>query len=88
MVLGPTEDGGSYLIAMREPHDVFTGIETSTPHVLVNTCEKAAAAGLRVHRLPTSFDVDDLDDLVRLRALITDAGNATRMPATAAFLRW
>lgn len=87
VVLGPTQDGGYYLIAMRAPHDVFTGIETSTPHVLTDTCRKAAAAGLRVHLLPTSFDVDDLDDLVRLRALITDAGNASRMPATAALLR-
>ena len=87
VVLGPTEDGGYYLIAMRAPHDVFTGIETGTAHVLADTCRKAEAAGLRVHRLPASFDIDEHDDLLRLRALIADAGTASRIPATAALLR-
>ena len=87
VVLGPTADGGYYLIAMRAPHDVFTGIETSTPHVLTDTRRKAAESGLRVHLLPTSFDVDDEPDLLRLRALLADGGEALRIPATAALLK-
>ena len=87
MVLGPTEDGGYYLVAMRTPHDVFTGVETSTAHVLADTCQKAAAAGLHVHRLPVSFDIDNERDLSRLRALLADGSAAPRLPATAALLR-
>ncbi|MFI5395244.1 MAG: TIGR04282 family arsenosugar biosynthesis glycosyltransferase [Candidatus Binatia bacterium] len=87
VVLGPTADGGYYLIAMREPHDIFTGIEMSTPRVLAETLATAAAARLRVHLVPPTFDVDDADDLARLRELLAADGCKPQLPHTAALLK-
>jgi uncharacterized protein len=70
VVLGPAEDGGYYLIAMREAHDVFSGIPMSTPDVLHMTIEKARSQGLSVHLLEPLFDVDELPELVRLAHLL------------------
>ncbi len=86
VVLGPSADGGYYLIAMRALHDLFSGIAMSTSGVLAATLRKAAADGLRVHLLPESFDVDDESDLVRLRRLLANKEIARRLPATAALL--
>src|ERR1700687_4722028 len=41
VVLGPSDDGGYYLIAMKAAHDVFTGIAMSTPRVFAATVAKA-----------------------------------------------
>lgn len=87
VVLGPSTDGGYYLVAMRVPHDVFTGIKMSTASVLAETVHKADTAGLRVHLLPQSFDVDEADDLVRLRRLLAGDGCDERLPHTAAMLK-
>lgn len=87
VVLGPSADGGYYLVAMRAPHDVFTGIVMSTPHVLAQTRAKIAAAGLRVHLLPSSFDIDEAGDLDRLRVELADAELARRLPATRDWLQ-
>ncbi len=81
VVLGPAEDGGYYLLAMRAPHDVFTGIPMSTSVVLQMTIAAAERQKLRVHLLETLFDVDELADLQRLaRLLIQDQ---TLAPTTA-----
>lgn len=87
VALGPSLDGGYYLIGMRSPHDVFSGIKMGTPGVFAATRHKAEAAGLRVHVLPETFDVDEAPDLERLRERLRDADAAARLPATAACLR-
>jgi uncharacterized protein len=87
LVLGPSRDGGYYLIAMRTPCDVFSGIEMSTAHVLSETIAKAAAARITVHLLPESFDVDEPADVERLWDVLTREGMGDRLPATAALLR-
>lgn len=84
VVLGPTEDGGYYLAAMRAPHDIFSGIAMSTTRVLGETLRKAAADGLRVHLLPRSFDIDAGRDLVQLQTVLK--GRSVRLPQTAAVL--
>ena len=86
LVLGPTDDGGYYLIAMREPHDVFTGIAMSTDCVLAETLRKAEASALRVHLLPRSFDIDEGRDLVQLRTFLQRDGCDVQLPHTAAVL--
>ncbi|HUI28214.1 MAG TPA: TIGR04282 family arsenosugar biosynthesis glycosyltransferase [Candidatus Kryptonia bacterium] len=86
VVLGPSNDGGYYLIAMRQPHDVFSGVAMSTPEVLIDTQRAAARHGLRVHLLPPTFDVDTVDDLERLQRLLT-TDVAAQLPATATLLR-
>lgn len=71
VVLGPTEDGGYYLIGLREPHpELFEAIRWSTPEVMPETLRRAEARGLRVGLLPTWYDVDTPGDLERLRAAL------------------
>lgn len=68
VVLGPTEDGGYYLIGSRAAHaGLFENVPWSTPAVLGRTLERAQQLGLRVACLPTWFDVDTGTDLERLR---------------------
>ncbi|MGH7326025.1 MAG: TIGR04282 family arsenosugar biosynthesis glycosyltransferase [Candidatus Rokuibacteriota bacterium] len=86
VVLGPTEDGGYYLIGVRAARaELFQEMEWSTPRVLEETLRRAATAGLRLACLPPWFDVDTPDDLVRLRdVLVRQRGHAPLH--TAAFL--
>ena len=59
VVLGPATDGGYWLLGLRAPQpELFTGIDWSTPQVLAQTLQRAAAAGLRVARLRELSDVD------------------------------
>ena len=69
VVLGPTEDGGYYLIGLRTARPtLFDDMPWSTPAVLGRILERAQRTGLRVACLPTWFDVDTGPDLERLRA--------------------
>lgn len=73
LVLGPSLDGGYYLIGLRESRPgLFEGVEWSSPRVLEQTL--ARAAGLSVHRLPLLRDLDRIEDLraewPRLRPLL------------------
>lgn len=77
VVLGPTDDGGYYLIGGRALHrELFDGIPWSTPDVLEETLRRAAAAGLQTIQLPAWFDVDTPEDLARLRASLASPGGA------------
>ena len=65
VVLGPSRDGGYYLMALREPHPgLFAGIEWSTGSVLAETVTRAQELGLRVTLLDVEVDVDTAGDLV------------------------
>jgi uncharacterized protein len=67
VVLGPTDDGGYYLIGLKKPHrSLFEGVDWSTDRVLDQTIERAEKIKLRVHFLPTWYDVDDHGTLQRL----------------------
>ena len=69
LVLGPSEDGGYYLVGVkRHQPDVFTGITWSTSNVLSQTLSKASNLGLRVALLPEWYDIDTWEDFVRLEA--------------------
>jgi len=85
VVLGPSTDGGYYLIGMRQPHDVFSRIDMGTSGVLAATHARATALGLRVHRLPETFDVDEEADLDRLRRDVAGSPGLA-LPATARVL--
>jgi len=84
VALGPAEDGGYYMIAMRRPHDVFRDIPMSTSAVLRMTIELAHRQGLEVKLQETLFDIDELPDLARLAQLLR--ANASLAPATATHL--
>lgn len=69
LVLGPTEDGGYYLIGLRVPRShLFDGIRWSTPTVLADTIARARASGVEPDLLPPWYDVDDHRSLDRLRS--------------------
>jgi rSAM/selenodomain-associated transferase 1 len=64
VAIGPSEDGGYYLLALRQPRaELFAGIGWSTPSVAADTRARAAAAGLLVHELAVLRDVDTIDDV-------------------------
>ena len=74
VVVGPSEDGGYYLIGLREPHrEIFEGMPWSTPQVLPETARRAQAKGLGLAMLPPWFDVDVAGDLERLQESLADA---------------
>ena len=94
IVLGPAEDGGYYLIGLRQAHvRLFDEIAWSTPRVLAQTVERAREIGLEPLMLPMWYDVDDVAALQRLNAELlgeggrSDRADAYRAPHTAAFLR-
>lgn len=71
VVLGPTEDGGYYLIGWkRRWPELVTDVQMSTEEVLADTLRIADERGARVALAPTWYDIDHPDDLERLRASI------------------
>ncbi len=69
IVLGPSHDGGYYLIGLKRAHAApFEKITWSTGSVLAETMEQCREAGLKVHLLPTWYDVDDAATLAILEA--------------------
>jgi uncharacterized protein len=78
LVLGPAEDGGYYLIGLRQRAPaLFDGVTWSTERTRAQTLEGAARLGITAQLLPTWYDVDTPDDLVRLEhALARDQGQA------------
>jgi uncharacterized protein len=67
VVLGPSDDGGYYLVGVKNPHRrLFEQIDWSTERVLNQTMQRATEIGLEVKLLPTGYDVDDDANLRRL----------------------
>lgn len=70
VVVGPAEDGGYYLLAMRSEcvsAALFDAIEWSSEQVLAQTLERCRKQSLGVSLLDVERDVDTADDLRRLR---------------------
>lgn len=68
-VLGPTEDGGYYLIGVSRPAwALVEGIPWSTTGVARATRERAAAASISLAELEPWYDVDDAETLRRALA--------------------
>lgn len=78
VVLGPSDDGGYYLIGLKKLHrELFERIEWSTERVFEQTVQRAGEIGLNVNLLPVGYDVDDAVSLQRLRQelLSKETGN-------------
>ena len=88
VVLGPSDDGGYYLIGVKKPHrHLFEQIDWSTERVLNQTMQRATEIGIKVKLLPTGYDVDDDASLRRLcNELLTDTTSADIAPHTREFL--
>jgi rSAM/selenodomain-associated transferase 1 len=64
VVLGPAEDGGYYLLGLKEPTpEIFSDIRWSTNLVLSQTLERLREIGLRFKLLKTLRDIDTASDL-------------------------
>jgi hypothetical protein len=89
VVLGPSDDGGYYLIGLKEPHrELFERINWSTERVLDQTKQRAREIRLEVQLLPSGYDVDDAASLRRLRSeLMTNTLPANIAPQTRKFLK-
>jgi glycosyltransferase A (GT-A) superfamily protein (DUF2064 family) len=67
VVLGPADDGGYYLIGMRQVYaDLFEGMAWGSKTVLADTLRAADRLGIAAHLMPRAYDVDTIDDLLRL----------------------
>ena len=68
VVLGPSEDGGYYLLAMNQHHpEIFEDIPWSTPEVLPLTLKKLKQNQTAIHLLPVWQDVDTVEDYRRFQ---------------------
>jgi rSAM/selenodomain-associated transferase 1 len=68
-VIGPSTDGGYYLLGLKHAHArLFEDVAWSTERVARQTLERAAEIGLSVHVLPAWYDVDDWTSLKTLHA--------------------
>jgi rSAM/selenodomain-associated transferase 1 len=88
VILGPSEDGGYYLIGLKRMHaSLFQEIEWSTEKVFDQTMRRAKELGLDVQTLPVGLDVDDSATLKTLcdRLLLADECENVA-PHTKAFL--
>jgi len=66
LVLGPSDDGGYYLLATARPRpQLFEGVVWGSASVLATTLQKAEALNLRVRQLARLPDIDTLDDVHR-----------------------
>lgn len=68
VVLGPSLDGGYYLLGMRTFYPfLFDGIKWSSDEVLPSTLNILSREKIRYNLLPLLRDVDTIDDLYALR---------------------
>lgn len=73
VVLGPSEDGGYYLIGLRrQVDDLFRDIAWSTPAVFEQTVARLRAAGPTYAVLSRWYDVDTPADLHRLQTELAE----------------
>jgi len=85
LVVGPTADGGYYLVGATRPHrGLFDDGGIGTRTALRALLARARALELRVALTEQWYDVDDGDDLARLAAELRRA--PSRAPRTAAWL--
>lgn len=83
VVIGPTRDGGYYLIGMKQPQPhLLRKVQMSTPRVLADTLALAESTGLTVSLLPAWYDVDTIDDLYQLNEEITRLSRKESAAAT------
>jgi len=90
-VLGPADDGGYYLLGLKQAHaHMFADIAWSTGVVAAQTIARAGEIGLELVTLPVWYDVDDAAALQRLVAELASppaASTPFAAPATRACLQ-
>jgi len=70
LVLGPSVDGGYYLIGLKKVYpELFSEIKWGSSAVTSETVARADALKLKIGLLPELRDLDDLDDLEHFEKL-------------------
>ena len=86
MVVGPTYDGGYYLVGAKASHPtLFRGDGMGTSSALERLLSRARVLELSVGSADPCYDIDVADDLIRLAAELQRA--PTRAPQTALWLK-
>jgi uncharacterized protein len=86
VVVGPTHDGGYYLVGAKASHPtLFAGDAMGTSSALERLLARARALELSVGFADRFYDIDTADDLSRLAAELRLA--PARAPRTAAWLK-
>jgi uncharacterized protein len=85
LVVGPTHDGGYYLVGAKASHPtLFTGDGMGTSSALERLLSRARVLELCVGFADPFYDIDVVDDLIRLAAELQRA--PARAPRTAVWL--
>jgi rSAM/selenodomain-associated transferase 1 len=63
IILGPSFDGGYYLIGMKKSYNIFSNIEWSTSLVLTKTLELIKNKNLSFSLLEKKHDIDTIQEL-------------------------
>ena len=73
-MVGPAEDGGWWVLALRRPSyaEALRGVPMSTEHTARDTEAALSAAGCTVRRTLVLRDVDEVDDAAAVAALRPD----------------
>lgn len=90
VVIGPSRDGGYYLIGARPPlADLFSGVRWGSDQVMLETLKKINAEKMECALLPFWYDIDRPADLILLKEMLElDARRGRPRPKeTHAFLR-
>jgi uncharacterized protein len=89
IVLGPTEDGGYYLIGLKKHHrKLFERIDWSTERVFEQTVARAQEIGVETKLLPSGYDVDNSTTLRQLCDELLSEDSPTEIaPTTRKFLK-
>jgi rSAM/selenodomain-associated transferase 1 len=89
-VIGPSLDGGYYLIGARPPlPDLFNGIQWGSDQVLIETLRKVNGEKLDCALLPFWYDIDRPTDLIFLKQILAlhERQGAPLPKETSLFLR-
>jgi uncharacterized protein len=87
VVLGPSRDGGYYLVGCNQPTpEMFHGMTWSHSDVLTETQNKLASLEVDYHLLPPWFDIDTAEDLRHLES-VSDHALKKAMPNTLLLLQ-
>lgn len=82
LVIGSSVDGGYYLIGLNRDienfSEIFTNINWSTETVFQETIKRIEVKNLTFYNLPIWYDIDTLDDLIKLKNSLLDPYNDSK----------
>lgn len=81
IVIGPSDDGGYYLLGMKKPEKSLFNFEGwGNQSVLERTIKEASRHNLKSHFLPEASDVDTFKELLDLRSKLININSDLNYP--------